>query len=91
MASPLAHTRIAIVVPRHRHSAVDRNRLKRRLREIVRLELLPALATMERAVDLVIRTRPPAYDSGYTALSGELTATIPRIRRVVEPAAPPTT
>ena len=35
--------RVGIVVPRHQHSAVDRNRLKRRLRELVRLELLPAL------------------------------------------------
>ena len=43
LASPLALSRIGIVVPRHQHSAVDRNRLKRRLRELARLELLPAL------------------------------------------------
>src|SRR5262249_58130229 len=31
-ASPLGLSRVGIVVPRHQHSAVDRNRLKRRLR-----------------------------------------------------------
>ena len=31
-----------MIVPRHRHTAVARNRLKRRLRELVRTQLLPA-------------------------------------------------
>src|ERR1700755_218350 len=43
LASPLGISRIGIVVPRHQHSAVDRNQLKRRLRELTRLELLPLL------------------------------------------------
>jgi ribonuclease P protein component len=48
-------------VPRHKHSAVDRNRLKRRLRELVRIELLPLLRDTA-AVDVAIRARADAYD-----------------------------
>jgi ribonuclease P protein component len=67
LASPFGSPRIGIVVPRHQHSAVDRNRLKRRLREIVRVELLPALR--ERPpIDLAIRTRHDAYDASLDAL-----------------------
>ena len=56
LASPLAFPRVGIVVPRHKHSAVDRNRLKRRLRELVRLELLPVLRAAS-ALDVAIRAR----------------------------------
>jgi ribonuclease P protein component len=47
---------------------VDRNKLKRRVREIVRVQLLPHLP----AVDLVIRARPTAYDQAFAALATEL-------------------
>lgn len=43
MLSPLPHARVGFVVPKYGHSSVDRNRLKRRLRELVRTRLLPAL------------------------------------------------
>ena len=33
--------RVGLIVPRHRQTAVARNRLKRRLRELTRLRLLP--------------------------------------------------
>src|SRR5690606_7192325 len=36
--SPLAFARVGLVVPRHRRRIVDRNLLKRRLREILRRE-----------------------------------------------------
>ncbi len=62
LASPLRHTRVAIVVPRYRHSAVRRNRVKRWLRELVRLELLPALHALPPC-DVAIRSRPNAYDA----------------------------
>jgi RNase P protein component len=52
-------------VPRHRQTAVDRNRLKRRLRELVRIELLPSLRALpspvRAAVDVSIRARREAY------------------------------
>jgi ribonuclease P protein component len=57
-----------VIVPRHGHSAVDRNKLKRRLREIVRVQLLPQLP----AVDLVIRARPSAYEQSFAAIATEL-------------------
>jgi ribonuclease P protein component len=57
-----------VVVPRHGRSAVDRNKLKRRLREIVRIQLLPTLP----AIDLVIRSRPTAYDVSFATLATEL-------------------
>ena len=68
LASPLGHPRVGIVVPRHGHSAVDRNKLKRRLREIVRVHLLPTLP----AIDLVIRSRPEAYGLSFATLATEL-------------------
>jgi ribonuclease P protein component len=60
-------------VPRYKHSAVDRNRLKRRLRELVRRRLLAALAELP-AVDLVIRASPTAYQTPFGALAAEIEA-----------------
>lgn len=58
---------MGIVVPRHQHSAVDRNALKRRLRELVRVNLLPALR--ERvALDVAIRARREAYAATMNSL-----------------------
>ncbi len=57
-----------MIVPRHGHSAVDRNQLKRRVREIVRVQLLPHLP----AIDLVIRARATAYDLQFETLATEL-------------------
>jgi ribonuclease P protein component len=57
-----------VIVPRHGHSAVDRNTLKRRVREIVRLQILPSLSS----VDLVIRARPSAYAVPFALLGTEL-------------------
>ena len=57
-----------MIVPRHGHSAVDRNQLKRRIREIVRVQLLRHLPP----VDLVIRARPSAYELSFAAIATEL-------------------
>jgi ribonuclease P protein component len=57
-----------VIVPRHGHTAVARNKLKRRVREIVRVDLLPVLP----AVDLVIRARPTAYEQPFAVLATEL-------------------
>jgi ribonuclease P protein component len=61
-----------LVVPRHRRRIVDRNLLKRRLREVLRREVLPRLRNREPAVDVLIRARREAYDAGYGALRAEL-------------------
>ena len=68
VASPLRHARVGIIVPKHRHSSVDRNRLKRRLRELARTQLLPQLP----ALDVVIRARESAYDAPFAALAEEV-------------------
>lgn len=64
LAPGTGRPRVAIVVPRHGRSAVARNRLKRRLREIVRLCWLPVAPPS----DLVIRARPEAYESEFAEL-----------------------
>jgi RNase P protein component len=42
MLSTRPHARVGFVVPKYGHSSIDRNRLKRRLRELVRTQLLPS-------------------------------------------------
>ena len=60
--------RVGFVIPRYKKSAVDRNRLKRRLRELVRVELLPLLQPM----DVVIRVVPHAYTRDFDTLRREV-------------------
>lgn len=69
-SDPAASTRVRVglVVPRYKHSAVDRNTLKRRLREIVRQEWLPVLPP----IDVVLRVTPPAYERDFEALQREM-------------------
>jgi ribonuclease P protein component len=66
--SLLSSIRLGIVVAKHSHSIVERNRLKRRLRELARTQILP----MTVVVDLVIRSLPTAYDVEFKQLSDEV-------------------
>lgn len=75
-ASPVSHARYGVVVPKHRRRVVDRNRLRRRLREIGRTRVLPRLAELERAVDVLVRARPEAYEASWTTLVAELTGAV---------------
>lgn len=68
LASPLNYVRVGIVVPRHGQSAVRRNLLKRRLRELTRTLLLP----LEASGDVVIRCKPSAYGQTFEELKQEL-------------------
>lgn len=70
--SPLSHSRFGVVVPKHRHRIVDRNLLKRRIREIARRDLLPRLKEGGVTVDLLVRARREAYDAGFDELRSEL-------------------
>ena len=67
-----------MIVPRFKHSAVDRNRLKRRLREIIRTSLLPSL---DVPVDLVVRVLPQAYDASFETLRAQLARTVAAIAK----------
>lgn len=71
-ASPAAFPRAGVIVPRHRHLIVERNRLKRRLREIVRRRLLPGLREGGQARDILVRARREAYEASYQELEAEL-------------------
>lgn len=70
--SPVARPRLGVVVPKHRHRIVQRNLLKRRLREIGRLVVLPRLSDAGCAVDLLVRARAEAYDAPFDQLRAEL-------------------
>lgn len=77
-ASPAGFSRIGWVVPLHRQGAVARNRLKRRLREIARLELLPRLDELDEPRDVLLRTRREAYDVDFATLRDELVTWLER-------------
>jgi ribonuclease P protein component len=80
-ASLHAFPRVGFVVPKYKHSGVERNRVKRRLREIVRLHMLqlldPAVATTP--LDLVVRVFPSAYARDYETLRTELLHALRRL------------
>src|SRR3989475_4331657 len=73
--SPLGHPRTAIVVPRFQFTAVARNRLRRRVREILRRHALASLP----AVDLVVRAKRVAYAAPFAVLRAELSGVVRRI------------
>ena len=81
IASLRASARVGIVVPRYKHTAVARNRLKRRLRELVRVEWLPVLSVM----DVVIKAIPPAYERDFDALRVEMRQAVARLMRLTLP------
>jgi len=64
--------RVGIVVPKHHRRVVDRNRVKRRLREVCRRELLPRFKERGVHLDLLIRARREAYEASYRQLQREL-------------------
>ena len=73
--SPVGHPRTAIVVPRYQFTAVARNRLRRRLREILRRNPLATLPV----VDLVVRAKRAAYAAPFPALRADLTESVTRL------------
>lgn len=70
--SPAPYPRAGVIVPRYRQSIVARNLLKRRLRDLVRRLVLPALRREGIVIDLIIRARREAYRSSYQELKEEL-------------------
>jgi ribonuclease P protein component len=64
------HPRMGLIVPKFRSSAVARNRLRRRLREIWRRDLRP----YQPAWDLIVRARPEAYAASFDRLRDALLA-----------------
>lgn len=71
-----APLRVGFSVGKRVSKAVERNRVKRRLRESVRRKL----AGMTSGWDLVISARAGAANADYTALDGELNELLTRAR-----------
>ena len=65
----MAQPRVAVVVALHGHSAVARNKLKRRLRQILRTEILPRAS---QSYDAVVSVRASAYSASFDALRDSL-------------------
>lgn len=78
-AAPVA--RAGFVVPKAVGAAVQRNKVKRRLRHLVRERIgrLPA------GTDLVVRALPIAADRSYQGLSSDLDAALAAARRKKPP------
>ncbi|CAN5662120.1 hypothetical protein BH23GEM1_BH23GEM1_04990 [soil metagenome] len=58
------------MVPKHGRTAAERNKLKRRLRELVRTRILAPAEI--RGVDLVIRALPAAYSASFEELEQQV-------------------
>jgi ribonuclease P protein component len=69
--------RVGLIVPRFRQSAVKRNQLKRRLRELSRTRLLITGV----AADVVIRIRPDAYTATFESLALDMDRAIEQLVR----------
>ena len=72
-------------MPRFKQTAVARNRLKRRLRELSRVHLLPA----DLSADVVLRIRPEAYGATFDELAQDIARAFAQLTRwsVAAPAA----
>jgi len=64
------HPRMGLIVPRFQETAVARNRLRRRLREVWRREIMP----VQPAWDVVVRARRESYSATFDVLRAELLA-----------------
>ena len=64
------HPRMGLIIPRFQSTAVARNRLRRRLKEVWRREIRPA----QPALDVLIRARREAYGASFSELRSELVA-----------------
>lgn len=67
-------------MPRFSHTAVERNLVKRRLRDLARTEMLPSMASMA-ALDVVVRATPSAYGADYLTLRTAVQKAIERMRQ----------
>ncbi|MGA0919698.1 MAG: ribonuclease P protein component [Gemmatimonadaceae bacterium] len=88
LASLLRHSRVGLIVPKHRHGSVERNLVKRRLRDAVRRALWPVLRTTDAQGapnDLVLWATPASYTATFDALLGD----VQRIARRLAPANDP--
>jgi len=72
--SPDHRPRIGVIVPRYGHSAVARNRVRRRLKEFARREWLPLAHSNGDEHDVILRAKRAAYGASYQQLRNSLNA-----------------
>ena len=65
-------SRLGVVVPKHGQRIVERNRLKRRLREIGRRRVIPHLSSRGCEGDVLIRATRSAYRASFPDLEREI-------------------
>jgi ribonuclease P protein component len=70
--SPASFCRLGVIVGKHGKRIVDRNLLKRRLREIGRRRVLPDLSARGALVDVLIRARAGAYEVAFEELTRDV-------------------
>jgi len=70
--SPVSRSRLGLIVPKHGHEIVERNLVKRRLREIGRRRALPTLNEAGHPADLLLRAQRKAYGADYAVLEAEV-------------------
>jgi ribonuclease P protein component len=68
MENSTGQPRMGLIVPKFQSSAVARNRLRRRLREIWRRDI----QDRQPAWDLVIKARREAYSANFDALQAQV-------------------
>lgn len=67
--------RVGVIVPKYGRSIVERNRLRRRLRELVRTRVLPVMG----AHDVLIRALPAAYTASFDRITQDVVTLLPRL------------
>lgn len=77
-ASPSLRGRVGVIVPKYGHIIVERNRLRRRLRELARVRMLPLLRSMP-PTDVLIRALPRAYLASFGVLEQEIDGIVARL------------
>lgn len=71
--------RIGVVVPRHGRTIVERNRLRRRLRELLRTGWLVEERARTVPRDLLVRAGAGAYERSFAELRAELHSCLERV------------
>jgi ribonuclease P protein component len=73
-SSPVSLLRVGWIVPKLGHNSVERNLVKRRIREILRQDVVPRLLgnPLSSRLDVIVRAKRNAYDATYSQLRDEL-------------------
>ena len=85
VASQAAGSRIGVTVSRKIRSAVERNRARRRLREVARLHMLGAGSPLSQVgirYDVVLIARPAALEVSFADLKAEASLAALRLSRI---------